>query len=410
MVERVSWAVGADTERILTVEDARIAWSGLLTSAGAVTSRSGFRPAGNADPGRVFATSPTPNGTVHVEPFTYHLQSVRGGGVYTMSLDSVKDVDILTTAPPDANNARNDLIVAQQSDLFFGDPDSRMRVRHIVGNPAASPQDPQITGSPDFIRLARIVVQANATAINPADIQGLRPVDRTTVALGGVLPVPDRAARDAIVNPYEGLTIYRRDRKWLEYFDATAWRVIGSVQVAALTDISDPIPGQLVIFGATPYRFDGVVWLPVHVLSGRILSGVGAQYAITTNVETNLAKLALPGVKITAGRVYEFKVNLVVNINVSIATSFLVRVRRDVALTGPILAEWPWPTGTTPVDDSRTLAQEWLATTTAPAVPLFVSVVRTAGNGLMNVIGNRRSTFRIADAGASAGAVWAEVA
>jgi hypothetical protein len=406
VVERVSWAVGADTERILTVEDARIAWGGLLTPTGAVTTRSGFRPAGNADPGRVFATSPTPNGTVHVEPFTYHLQSVRGGGVYTMTLDAVKDFDILTTAPPDATNARNDLIVAQQSDLFFGDQDSRMRVRHIVGNPAASPQDPQITGSPDFIRLARIVVQANATAIASADIQGLRPVDRTTVTLGGVLPVPDQAARNAIVNPYEGMTIYRRDRKSLEVFDGAAWRVVGTVAVANLADISDPVAGQLVMFGGTLYRFDGVVWLPVHVLSGRIMSGTGMQASITNNVETNLPKLALPAVKITAGRVYEFKVNLDAAITAT-ATTFLVRVRRDVALTGPLLAEWSWQSGIANAEDARTFAQEWLAPTTAPAVPLFVSVLRTAGAGVMNVFGNRRSTFRVADAGAG---VWAEVA
>lgn len=400
MAERTSWAVGSDTERILTVEDARIAWAGLLTPA-----RSGFQPAGNADRGRVFATSPTPNGVVHVEPFTYHLRSVRGGGVYTIALDAVKDIDILATAPPDSANDRHDLIVAQQSDVFFGDSDSLMRVRHVVGEASGTPQDPQVSGSPDLVRLARVVVHANATEITQDDIQGLRPVDRATVALGGVLPVPDQAARNTVTDPYEGLTVYRRERDWVEVFDGAGWRVVG-VALANPSDISHPYTGQIIVNGATPYRYDGTTWVPLDILTGRIMSGTGAQYSGIASVETHLAKLATPGVKITGGRVYEFKVALLANFTAA-GNSFTIRVRRDTPLTGPVVAEWSWQSGTAGFDDARTFTQEWVAPATAPAVPFFVTAVRAAGGGTMGVYGNRRSSFRVRDAGAG---VWAEVA
>lgn len=390
MVERVSWAVGSDTERILTVEDARIAWAGHLTPAGAVTTRSGFRPTGNADPGRVFATSPTPNGTVHVEPFTYHLQSQRGGGVYTMTLDAVKDFDILTTAPPDATNARNDLIIAQQSDLFFGDPDSRMRIRHIAGNPSASPQDPQITGSPDFIRLARIVVQANATAITPADIQGLRPVDRATVALGGLLPIPDQAARTAIANPYDGMPIYRRDRDWVEVYDGTAWRVAGIAHCASASDrdtaITDPYPGQLAVTTDS-----STVWIRRTTAWERYPRGLIARARRTTNSNpanssAHVPVLRVDNIAVRAGRAYIVKTSELNPETSDATTTYRVTIR--FSTSGPATPASPVLPGAEPFDfrDGSTAIETSYIPATNHTLSVLLCIARINGSGTARLL------------------------
>ncbi|GAB3467074.1 hypothetical protein [Actinophytocola sediminis] len=233
MVERHSWAVGAvdDTGQITEV-DARLTIGGLLTPTGPTTSRSGLFPAADAA-GAVTATTPTPTGEVHVAPFRGSRQSVRpgGGGSYLLCLDTVKTIDVLGTAPADPANPRIDLIVFQQSDTYHGDTDSDLRVRHVVGTPSFSPVAPDPTEggwSPDYVVKARITVPAGAETISQDDINN---IDLgVTVAVGGVLPVADRTWRDAIINPYEGLVVYRRERDWLESYDGTTWR--GTRQVS----------------------------------------------------------------------------------------------------------------------------------------------------------------------------------
>jgi hypothetical protein len=227
LVERHSWAVGA-VGGVGQVDelDARLTLGGLLTPTGPITSRSGLFPSAAAA-GEVTATSPTPDTQVHITPFRGARQSVRpgGGGSYLWCLDTPKTIDVLGEHPADPANPRVDLIVFQQSDTYHGDPDSDLVVRHVVGTPALSPVDPDPTTgglSPDYVIKARITVPAGAENIAPEDIQNLDL--GMTVAVGGVLPVADRTWRDAIINPYEGLVVYRRDRDWLEGYDGQRWR------------------------------------------------------------------------------------------------------------------------------------------------------------------------------------------
>lgn len=251
MTERDSWAVGSDTDRRVDVEDARLALGALWTPDGAgIATRPGFRP-GPGSGGRVTASAPTADVNVHVAAFQYVLPTTRGVGPYLTTLDSSKTIDILTANPADPANPRRDLIVAQQSDTFYGDASSDFLVRHIVGTPSPTPSDPTIDGSPDYVTLARVTVPAGATAITSSAIADLRPVPLNTVAVGGILPIGSAAERAGITDPYASMTIYRTDWGWIETYDGTAWRVSGVATASNLTAIqtgvTDPYDGQVAV-------------------------------------------------------------------------------------------------------------------------------------------------------------------
>ncbi len=256
------WVNGA-----LDPEEVRVGEGAVWTPAtNAVRSRSGLRPA-PGNPGAVTATG-TPDALVHVAPFQAVMQSTRAtaAGAYIVTLDTTKDINILST-PAHASLARNDLIVAHQSDVFYGDADSQFRVRQIVGTPSGSPADPSLTGYPDAIPLARVRVNAAATTITAANITDLRPTTGWTVALGGTLPVANQAARDALTGLYDGLTVYRQDRDWIETYNGSGWRINGVALVSSTGDLSaitSPYTGQLATSSADglTYRYTGSAWIP----------------------------------------------------------------------------------------------------------------------------------------------------
>jgi hypothetical protein len=268
VAERGSWAVQQVAGvGVQTVEDARHSMAALWTPAGAVTSRSGMVPTGAAAvPGSVLQTTPTANTFVHVQPIRYVRQSSRGGGTYTMVLDSIKDIDVLNPAnggtAADPANARIDLIIAQQSDAYFGDANSNMVVKRVVGTPAGTPLDPTVTGSADYVLLARITVPANATSIVTANIANV--ALPSAVAVGGLLPVATQAERDALVTPFDGMQVYRRDMDWIEVYDSTAWRAPAFLKTAALANITNPYTGQHAHLTTDDniYRYNGTVWAP----------------------------------------------------------------------------------------------------------------------------------------------------
>lgn len=244
-----------------TVEDVRLTQSALWTPSGQITSRTGTVPTGTAAvPGSVLATTPTANGFVHVQPGRFVLQSARGGGVYVMCLDAIKDINILSTSA-DPSNSRRDLIIAQQSDAYFGDLNSDMVVKQVVGTASGSPVDPTVTGSADYIVLARVTVPAGATTITTGNITNL--ATRLTVATGGILPVADATERGAIASPYDGMTIYRRDLDWIETYDGTAWRAPSFAVTSALANITNPFTGQIALLTTDNlmYRWTGSAWL-----------------------------------------------------------------------------------------------------------------------------------------------------
>lgn len=244
MAERDSWATQASGPTgTLDVEDSRLAIAALaMPGSTRLKAKSGFRPGPGTSPGLVTATG-TPDGFVHVAPFQLLLQGGRASepGTYLACLDAIKDINILSTAA-DPTNPRNDLIIAQQSDTFYSDANSNFVVKQVVGTPAGSPVDPTVTGSTDYVTLARVRVDAGVTTIVSAKITDLRTSGHAksltgglyTVALGGTLPVASQTERDAVAGVYPGLTAFRSDSKRHEIYESTRW---------------SPMPGALLARG-----------------------------------------------------------------------------------------------------------------------------------------------------------------
>ena len=262
MPVRDSWATGTST---FDAEEVRVANAAPWTpGTNAVKALTGIKP-GPADPGGVTATG-TPNGFVHVAPFTAIIQSSRAtnAGVYPFVSDTIVDINILST-PANATNPRNDLVICHQPDTFYSDANSTGVVRAVVGTPSGSPADPSLAAFPDAITLARVRVDANATTIVAAKITDLRPAP--TVAVGGVLPTATATTRNALTGIYDGAAIYRRDRNWIETYDGTAYRVESLPvvsSVADLTAITAPYAGQVASCtgDGMQYRYTGSAWVP----------------------------------------------------------------------------------------------------------------------------------------------------
>lgn len=341
MAERKSWAVGAVAGVGQVNElDARITIGGLVVPAGAITSRGGLFPA--VAPGAVTATSPTPNGFVHVAPFRGALQSTRpaGGGTYLMCLDATKDINVLGTAPADPTNARNDLIVFQQSDTFHADANSNFVVRHVVGTPSGSPIDPDPTTgglSPDYVVAARIVVPANATTITTGNITNI--ALPWTVSAGGLLPIRSSTERTAITSPYEGMPIYRTDRDWVEIYDGAAWRVQDIAVCSSTSDrdsaITSPYNGQLAYTSDT-----GIIWqrhsgawriaFPRGIIGGRAITGTNNLGSAITNVETMPTNMNTGTVNLEANR--RHKITARYKVTGSVATDvWVIRIREGAS-------------------------------------------------------------------------------
>lgn len=233
MAIRESWASGTAS---FDAEELRVHEAATWTPAtNAVKALGGIKPGPN-NPGAVTATG-TPDGFVHVAPFTAVIASTRAtnAGVYTLTVDATVDINVLAT-PANATNPRNDLVIAHVPDTFYGDANSTPVVRTVVGTPSGSPADPSLAAYPDAITLARVRVDALATTITTAKITDLRPAN--TVAVGGLLPTATSTTRNALTGLYDGLQVYRKDRDWTEIYDGTAFRVQSLPIVSSTSDLS----------------------------------------------------------------------------------------------------------------------------------------------------------------------------
>jgi hypothetical protein len=82
-------------------------------------------------------------------------------------------VNLAVTAA-DATNDRIDLVVAEVRDAAFSGVSTDWRLRVVTGTPAGSPSAPS---TPDnAIVLAEVLVEANATEVEDADITDMRPL------------------------------------------------------------------------------------------------------------------------------------------------------------------------------------------------------------------------------------------
>lgn len=390
MAERPSWAAMNGDVPILDAESSRLALAALWAPAGATAARTGRRP-GGGDPLRVSASFPTPDARVHVAPGQSVLAARRGRGEYITTLDASKTIDVLTEHPADSANERWDLIIEQQSDTFYGDPTTGYVIRHLVGTPSQQPRDPEVDGSPDFELLARIRVPAQTTGITGDLIQDLRP--GWTVALGGVLPVRSLDERDAIPAPYEGLTVWRIDKGWQETRTGNGWRIVGVPTVSTASEVTHPYLDQIIMLAGTPYRWDGGAWLPLGTLAGRIIAAPGFVHTGIVNA-TTVTRLAIAGVRITAGRLYELNLAMFGNITAQ-GTSMGIRV----LFNNNVIQTWPWLCVVGGFDDYKRFSLPWRATQTDTNARFDIQVARNQGGGTgsMSIYGDRRTAFWIND-------------
>lgn len=256
---------------------------------------------GPSNPGAVTATG-TPDGFTHVAPGVLVVQSSRAanGGAYTLTWDATVDVNHLGGTygtPANATNPRNDLVIAYIPDTFYGDGNSTPLIRPVIGTPSGSPADPSLAAFPDAVTLARVRVNASATTITTGNITDLRPP--TTTAAGGVLPTATATTRTALTGLYDGLTIYRRDRDWIEVYDGAAWRVQGVAVCSSTADITSaitsPYTGQLAIDTSTGvvYRYTGSAWrMATPYRTSQTLASNSATVSFTS-IPTTLKTLRL---------------------------------------------------------------------------------------------------------------------
>jgi hypothetical protein len=87
-----------------------------------------------------------------------------------------------------------------------------------------------------------------------------------TNAIPPMQAVANAAARDALTGLWNGRQVWRTDKGWVETYDGTAWRVPNSQRVAALADITHPLPGQLAILSTddVEYRYVTSVWTAIR--------------------------------------------------------------------------------------------------------------------------------------------------
>lgn len=251
MAERAAWAV-SHNPGVMTTVDVRHSMGALWwPGSGAMVKRVGRVPNGSTVPLTVTATSPTPDGLVHVSPGYMVSMGTRSIAPYIQVLDAIKDINILST-PAHGSLTRWDLIIAQQNDELHSDADNTWTIKQVVGDPSATPSDPAVTGSPDYVVIARVVVGGGVTSISQGNITQL--LTNFTVPIGGLLPVADQSARDALTGTrHDGMAVWRMDRDWIEVFDGSggAWRVRGPAVCSSTADrdsaITNPYNGLFAI-------------------------------------------------------------------------------------------------------------------------------------------------------------------
>lgn len=157
-------------------------------------------------------------------------------GMYGWSSDA--NITGAVTAA-DATYARKDVVYIRVNDSSAGDGSGALNanVYYLAGNPTADPQVPTVPQR-GFLVGVITVPQAGGgsptVALNPARY----------VAAGAPLPVPDKAARDALT-VYPGLQVMRMDLGGaIETYSGVRWNRIGGV--VQFTSSSNPL-------NATPY-------------------------------------------------------------------------------------------------------------------------------------------------------------
>lgn len=221
-------------------------------------ARAGVRPGGNALETSIAGSTITVRAGVGlVDPALTTAQ-----GPYWVALPA-DETHTLTAAH--ATLARKDITVLRVYDHTEDSSGLRLgRSEYVVGT-AGSGSIPTIPAGSFKLSTIDVPASGGGSPVVTLDFP-------FTVASGGLLPVRSEAERTALVTPYDGCAIYRRDRDWIEVYDGAGWEVQGTAVVSSFADLSaitSPYNGQLVYNTAlnVMYKRAGGAWHLVSPIS-----------------------------------------------------------------------------------------------------------------------------------------------
>jgi hypothetical protein len=232
---------------------------------------------------------------------------------------------------------RIDIIGVQVKDNFLDSSGLNSATVAVVQGTAVSG-----TASPPALPNSFIpLVQANVPAgsSNPT----LSSITARTGAQGIVLPVANQADRALITSPYDGMVVWRIDRKWFEVYSAASagWIVMGPPLVSSAADaasvITSPQTGQRAFNADIPYYWDGAAWV---VEPGQMVAG---QYRATSTAAITTTETQICATTVTLDRNSMYEIEFYIGWTCSnLGQDFDIRIR-DTNLSGAIQLEQVMP-------------------------------------------------------------------
>jgi hypothetical protein len=134
--------------------------------------------------------------------------------------------------------------------------------------------------------------------------------------------------------------------------------------------------------------------LNMRSLGGRIATTAGVINAGITTTEVNITKIQFENSVITSGRIYVFHVTLSFQASAG-NDSYQVRVRKDTALSGTIVAAKATITQVSGFTHYLEFHRPWSAPSSDADADFYVSAQRIAGSGSIDVNGNSETCFWI---------------
>lgn len=141
-----------------------------------------------------------------------------------------------------------------------------------------------------------------------------------------------------------------------------------------------------------------------RVASGVIVQTAGALVTTSGTTEHNVSQLAIQPIPVEIGRFYIFGLQIYAGCSAG-GNSFFFRVRQNTALSGGVIVSVPLLSVTAGLDDTKTVALPWKATSTGN-MSFHVSVQRQIGAGFCTVYGDLKTAHWVEQMGDD-GSVWA---
>lgn len=326
-------------------------------------------------------------------------------GEYRFSNPSSTTVT-LAAASPTLN--RIDLVGFLIRDNFYdssGFNDVAVAVVQGTGS-AGAPSAPAVpTG---FLPVVEVLVNATATTPTSLTSRIVRTAPENTPQIVG-----SSTERNALGTPHEGHRVDRTDRDWHERFDGAAWRLMAHAICTSNADrdsaVTNPRAGDLALVTTTRtlWQHEGSAWIPYGQIAGRVMSTAGIQYTTSGTTELDVTKLRIENYRVKSGGWYIFWVKLSAQFN-GAGDSFNIRIRRDTALSGTVVANFEWIGQVAGFTQTVTMGIPWQAPADDADFDVYVSTQRIAGASTMAINGDERSAFWIDDRGGDS-TLWSKV-